>query len=121
MSSWNPQPPASSTRVRSAYFAGYSDGWYGYKSGSGAESAESHNDIGAEYRRGFKDGRVDSVKEPVSCKVGTQPTLILLRHPTRRFVGAEIEFRYYPNINGPWEAGVIDKVNDDGYFFVSLT
>lgn len=48
---WSPNPPASfDQKRRIAYFAGYSDGWYGYKIGCGGQATDA-------YLVGFTDGR----------------------------------------------------------------
>lgn len=57
-----------------------------------------------------------------NCKVGTIPARIMIRGRHRIEVGARIQFRLEkdaPNV-GQWTHGIIDKVNPDGYFFVSM-
>lgn len=63
---------------------------------------------------------LNSPDRPRSCKVGTQPALVLLKDAAPPVVGTRVEFRYFPDTWGEWQTGFIDRVNDDGYFFMSL-
>lgn len=51
---WNPRPGDRGDLRRKPYHAGYSDGFHGYRFGSGDE------DPGDDYRQGFEDGRSDA-------------------------------------------------------------
>lgn len=57
-----------------------------------------------------------------NCKVGTIPaTIMILGRPNIK-VGARIKFRLerdIPNV-GQYTHGIIDQINPDGYFFVSM-
>lgn len=55
-----------------------------------------------------------------SCKVGTQPWLIVLKPGSRAVVGRRIWFRRHDGKQGRWTSGTVTKVNGDGYFFVDL-
>lgn len=58
MSEWNCRPPDGlSFPLRTAYLAGYSDGFHGARYGAG------HEDPPSTYRLGFDEGRVDAKKE----------------------------------------------------------
>lgn len=48
---WDPQPAERQGAARKAYHAGYSDGYHGYKYGSGDTSP------GPDYEQGFLAGR----------------------------------------------------------------
>lgn len=48
---WNPQPGDRDIDRRKAYHAGYSDGYHGYRFGSG------DLEPGPDYEQGFLDGR----------------------------------------------------------------
>lgn len=53
------------------------------------------------------------------CKVGTQPWLVILKGGSKPKVGRPISFRRAEH-GTKWMSGVVDKINDDGYFFMSL-
>lgn len=55
-----------------------------------------------------------------SCKVGTQPWLVVLRGRSRPAVGRRLWFRRWDGSPGTWTSGIVTKINSDGYFFVDL-
>lgn len=60
-------------------------------------------------------------RDPLSCKVGTQPALIVPYGRCNIEIGKKIRFRHARDGKyGPIHTGVIDKVNPDGYFFINL-
>jgi len=63
MSNWKPEPPAAGTRERSAYNAGYSDGWYGYKFGSGDLQTDTYPQYGHGFEKGTADRSADQLSE----------------------------------------------------------
>lgn len=62
MGVWNPLPSSAfdDARTRKAYYAGYSDGYYGH--GYRPESVEENVDL--EYERGYEEGRRDCDADP---------------------------------------------------------
>ena len=52
-----------------------------------------------------------------SAKVGTIPTIIIVRGRLCKRVGAWITFRR-ASPGTAWERGIIDRVNEDGYMFI---
>lgn len=58
----------------------------------------------------------------LSCKVGTMPELIWLKHRYKIEVGKIILFRRWRTLSWEhnWKQGHIWQVNSDGYFFVEL-
>ncbi|QBC45863.1 hypothetical protein [Iodobacter fluviatilis] len=54
-----------------------------------------------------------------SCKVGTQPALVILKGNTKPALGKVISFRDAKN-GSPWRTGLVDRINPDGYFFMAL-
>ncbi len=57
-----------------------------------------------------------------ACKVGTQPALVSFRYRYRLRPGLTVIFRrhYIYYSTGKWETGIVDRVNPDGYAFISL-
>ena len=55
-----------------------------------------------------------------SCKIGTQPGLVVLKGGYKPMVGREVMFRRHNGNVGVWERGIVDKINPDGYFFINL-
>jgi hypothetical protein len=55
---------------------------------------------------------------PVSCKIGTQPALVYIDRRQTPHVGKIIRVRSAAR-GSKWEEVMVDKINDDGYFFAS--
>lgn len=49
-----------------------------------------------------------------SCKIGTQPGLVVLKVGCRLEVGRAIWFRRHNGNVGVWERGIVDKINHEG-------
>jgi hypothetical protein len=54
------------------------------------------------------------------CKVGTIPASIIIKGRPKIQEDSRINFRYTRDDSSTTRLGKIDKVNDDGYFFVAL-
>jgi hypothetical protein len=54
-----------------------------------------------------------------SVKVGTIPAAIVLRRAYKLRVGLKIEFRDWKRPRA-WQRGKIERINPDGYMFISL-
>lgn len=53
------------------------------------------------------------------CKIGTIPSLVILKYRYKIKVGKRIIFRE-DQIGSKWMRGKITQVNDNGYFFVEV-
>lgn len=51
------------------------------------------------------------------CKVGTIPSLVILRYRYNIEPGKRIVFRMAAH-GTRWETSIVDRVNENGYFFV---
>ena len=57
--------------------------------------------------------------KPRAAKVGTQPWIIVLRKGAQPVVGRAIRFRRDDSV-GQWQSGLVTKINDDGFLFITL-
>jgi len=55
---------------------------------------------------------------PRPCKIGTVPSLVILRGSEKPKLGEKIMYRIAED-GSKWECGIVDRINPDGYFFMS--